>query len=71
MAGLMRDGRRKFNVMTAWGTSRFQQLDGKSGLMPLLIAIKWFLKVWIARSAGLVQWSPGESSWYISCLVSM
>ena len=32
MAGLMQDGRRRFNVMTAWGTSRSKQFDRKSAL---------------------------------------
>ena len=71
MAGFIQDSRRRFNVMTAWGTSRSQLLDGKSGLVPLMIAIKLFLKVWIARSVGLVRWSLREAAWYISCSVSM
>ena len=50
--------------MLACGMRRSQQLVGKWGLVLLSMAMKWFLYVYIASAAGLVQWCPGDTSWY-------
>lgn len=62
MRGLRLEARRRFNVSSAWGIRRSQPLGGKLGSVALRVEMKWFLKLWIARSAKLVRWSPGEAS---------
>ena len=50
--------------MLACGINKSQQFAGESGSAPLSMAMKWFLKVWMARSAGFALWSPGETNCY-------
>ena len=47
----------------AWGIRRSHSRKGKLGLQDAKPAKKWFLKVWIARSAALRLWMWGGTSW--------
>ena len=44
------DGHMRFRVSTAWGINSHQRNIGKRRSTPARIAIRWFLKVWMARS---------------------
>ena len=50
--GLMREVRSKLSVMTAWGRSLSQRYSGKFLSVLQRPAMKWFLKVRMARSAA-------------------
>ena len=60
--GLMRDPRNKFRVVRAWGKRRSHRRNGSSGSVLQRMAIKWFLKVRIARSAALRRCLPASVS---------
>jgi len=59
MRGLMRDGRRKFRVVTACGSNRHHKCMGKVGSALESLEIRWSFNVAIARSAALVRWRWG------------
>ena len=50
-------------MMSACGMSLSRRCRGKVGLTELMPAMRWFLKVWIALSSTLRQWSPTGVSW--------
>ena len=62
MVGSIRDGRRMLSVRTVCGTSLSHWLSGKLELVELRPAMKWCLKVWMARSARFLRWSPAGVS---------
>ena len=51
--GLMRDPRRRLSVQVACGSRRSHRWMGKFGSVVHSPAIRWFLKVRMARSAAL------------------
>ena len=55
--------RRWFRVMSHWGRRRSHSLSGKFGSQEQRPAMKWFLKVWMARSAALRRWLWGGTRW--------
>jgi hypothetical protein len=69
--GLIRDVRRRFRVIVAWGTSLSHRCIGKLGSVVARPAMKWFLNVRMARSAAFARWTPGGTNWYWMCSVSM
>jgi hypothetical protein len=52
--GSGRHGRRRFRVISVWGRRWSQRLSGKSGWVKDSKAMRWFLAVLTALSAGLV-----------------
>ena len=59
----MRDYRSRFNVSVACGMSLSQRCNRKEGSQLLRPEIRWSLYVAIARSAALVRFRCGGSSW--------
>ena len=49
--GLILDGWRRFKVRVDWERRRSQRFSGKSGSQLVITAIRWSLKVCMARSA--------------------
>ena len=57
--GLILDGLRRFKVKVAWVRRQSQRCRMKSGSHLVMPAIRWSLKVWIARSAEFVRAGGG------------
>ena len=53
--GLILDGLRRFKVRVAWERRRPQRCRKKTGSQLVMPAIRWSLKVWMARSAEFVE----------------
>ena len=51
---LIIDGMIRFKVRVAWARRRSQRCSEKSGSQLVMPAIRWSLKVWIARSVEFV-----------------
>ena len=66
--GFILDGRRRFNVATAWGNRRHHKRRGESLCVDTIPTMKWFLNVCIALSAEFrrsTSWDyPFSSSMY-------
>ena len=67
----MREPRSKLRVMSACGRSFSHRIKGKSGSVLQRPAMKWFLKVRMARSAALRRWMWGGASWKSMSWLSM
>ena len=67
--GLIREPCIKLIVRTACGMSLSHKCMGNLASVVHNPAMKWFLKVRIARSAALVRCWPGAASWYLISLV--
>ena len=61
--GLIRDGRRRFRVISACSRRVSHWFKGKSGYVLQIPATKWFLKVRIPLSAAFRLWLCGGTSW--------
>ena len=62
--GLRRQARRRLRVSSARGRRRHQFKRGKFGSVLARPAMKWFLKVRMARSEEFRRWICGGTSWY-------
>ena len=60
--GLRQAGRMRLRVSSAWARRRSHPAKGKLRSHDARPARKWFLKVWIARSAALRQCICGGAS---------
>ena len=69
--GCILDGRRRFNVATAWGNRRHHKRRGESLCVDTIPEMKWFLKVCIALSAVFCRCRCGSTSWKFSFSSSM
>jgi len=60
---LMHDPLSKLSVSSAWGRSQSQRWMGNLLSVLQSLEMKWFLKVWMAHSAALRQWTCGGTNW--------
>lgn len=62
--------RNMFNESCACGMNLLHMAAGQSLSIVQNPAMRWFLKVWMARSAALTLWLCGSTSWILMSSVS-